>query len=129
VNIKQKSCKRYEKRWVLFLKLLVSLFFGIVINFSTIGSLDLHTSNVANAEVPPYAKWGKLAMQKTKEKYPNASITDYSHLGKIPGTTSDTEKFKLWLKDKDREFGVLVDIRFDKKTENLIEIKFREVDR
>jgi hypothetical protein len=114
---------------VLFLKVLVSVILGIVLSFCTIVSLDIHTTNSANAEVPPYAKWGQLAMQKTKEKYPNASITDYLHLGRVPGTTSDTEKFKLWLKDKNKEFGVLVDIEFDKKTEKLITIKFREIER
>lgn len=111
------------------MKLLVSLMLGIVLNFCTIVTLDIGTLNSVKAEVPSYAKWGQLAMQKTKEKYPNASITDYLHLGRVPGTTSSTEKFKLWLKNKDKEFGVLVDITFDKKTERLIVIKFREVDR
>jgi hypothetical protein len=114
---------------VLFLKVLVSLFLGIVLNFYTIVSLDSSTSYYVKAEVPPYAKWGRLAMQKTKEKYPNAAITDYLHLGRVQGTTSDTEKFKLWLKDKNKEFGVLVDIQFDKKTEKIITIKFRETER
>jgi hypothetical protein len=111
------------------MKLLVSLFLGIVLNLGTTLTTPISTTSSVNAQVPPYAKWGKLAMQKTKEKYPNAAITDYLHLGKVPGTTSSTEKFKLWLKEKDKEFGVLVDIEFDKKTENLIGIKFREVAR
>lgn len=114
---------------MLFLKLLVSLFLGMLLNLGTIVTLDIGTTNSVMAQVPPYAKWGQLAMQKTKEKYPNAAITDYLHIGRIPGTTSSTEKFKLWLKDKNKEFGVLVDIEFDKKTERLIGIKFREVDR
>jgi hypothetical protein len=111
------------------MKLLNSLFLGIVLIVGIFLTPTISTSSSVKAEVPPYAKWGQLAMQKTKEKYPNAAITDYLHLGRIPGTTSSTEKFKLWLKDKDKEFGVLVDIEFDKKTERLIEIKFREVDR
>jgi hypothetical protein len=114
---------------VLFLKVLVSIFLGIVLNFYTIVPLDSSTSYNVRAEVPPYAKWGQLAMQKTKERYPNAAITDYLHLGRVPGTTSSTEKFKLWLKEKNKEFGVLVDIEFDKKTEKLITIKFREIER
>jgi hypothetical protein len=114
---------------VLFLKFLIILFLGIVLNLGTFVNLDSSSSNYVKAEVPPYAKWGQLAMQKTKEKYPTASITDYLHLGRVPGTTSDTEKFKLWLKQKNKEFGVLVDIKFDKKTERLIEIKFKEVAR
>jgi hypothetical protein len=111
------------------MKLLVSLFLGIVLNFGMSITTPISTTSSVNAQVPPYAKWGQLAMQKTKEKYPNAAITDYLHLGKVPGTTSSTEKFKLWLKEKDKEFGVLVDIEFDKNTERLIGIKFREVTR
>jgi hypothetical protein len=111
------------------MKLLVSLFLGIVLNLGTTIPPSISTSSIVKAEVPPYAKWGQLAMQKTKEKYPNAAITDYLHLGKVPGTTSSTEKFKLWLKEKDKEFGVLVDIEIDKNTERLIGIKFREVTR
>ncbi|CAG9609956.1 DUF3889 domain-containing protein [Pseudoneobacillus rhizosphaerae] len=111
------------------MKILVSLFLGIVLNLGTTITPNISTSSIVKAEVPPYAKWGQLAMQKTKEKYPNAAITDYLHLGKVPGTTSSTEKFKLWLKEKDKEFGVLVDIEIDKNTERLIGIKFREVTR
>jgi hypothetical protein len=111
------------------MKLLVSLFLGIVLNLGTTLTPTISTTSSVKAQVPPYAKWGQLAMQKTKEKYPNAAITDYLHLGKVPGTTSSTEKFKLWLKEKDKEFGVLVDIEFDKNTERLIGIKFREVTR
>jgi hypothetical protein len=111
------------------MKLLVSLFLGIVLNLGTTVTPAISTTSSVMAQVPPYAKWGQLAMQKTKEKYPNAAITDYLHLGKVPGTTSSTEKFKLWLKEKDKEFGVLVDIEFDKNTERLIGIKFREVTR
>jgi hypothetical protein len=111
------------------MKLLVSLFLGIVLNLGTTIPPSISTTSIVKAEVPPYAKWGQLAMQKTKEKYPNAAITDYLHLGKVPGTTSSTEKFKLWLKEKDKEFGVLVDIEIDKNTERLIGIKFREVTR
>lgn len=81
---------------------------------------------IVSAE-PQYVKWGKLAMQKTKEKYPNAVVKDYEHRGRINGINTTMEKFKLWLQEGEREFGVLVNIEFDKETERVIDITFREV--
>jgi Protein of unknown function (DUF3889) len=79
--------------------------------------------------IPSYAKWGRLAMEKTKERYPEAQIIDYLHIGREESGDTSTERFKLWLKGKDREFGVLVNIRFDSKTEQLKQISFSEVSR
>ncbi|MEG9298499.1 DUF3889 domain-containing protein [Mangrovibacillus sp. Mu-81] len=79
--------------------------------------------------VPSYAKWGSLAMQKTKERYPEAKIIDYLHIGREDSDGYSTEKFKLWLKEKDKEFGVQINISFDPETEELEEISFKEVSR
>ncbi|XXM71080.1 DUF3889 domain-containing protein [Lysinibacillus sphaericus] len=79
--------------------------------------------------IPSYAKWGRLAMEKTKERYPQAQIIDYLHIGREENGGTSTEKFKLWLKGKDREFGVLVNVRFDSKNEQLKQISFSEVSR
>ncbi|WP_142323602.1 DUF3889 domain-containing protein [Bacillus sp. AFS015802] len=83
----------------------------------------------AQQEIPSYAKWGSLAVRKTKERYPDAAIVDYLHIGKENGTKISTEKFKLWLKRGGKEFGVLVDIQFETDSEKLIDITFRETDR
>ena len=80
-------------------------------------------------EVAPYVKWGGIAMQKTREKYPQASIIDYLHIGREEGTNISTEKFKLWLRENNREFGVFVDIKFDPKTQQIMDIIFRETTR
>jgi hypothetical protein len=80
----------------------------------------------AQQEAPPYAKWGQIALKKTKEKYPQADIVDYLHIGKEKGTEYSTEKFKLWLKEDSKEFGVLVDIKFHNKTEQIIDINYTE---
>ena len=77
-------------------------------------------------EVPSYAKWGQVAMQKTKEKYPQAEITDYLHIGREQGPELSTEKFKFWLLTANKEFGVFVDITFKNDTEQIIDIQFRE---
>ncbi|MGR3764321.1 YqzG/YhdC family protein [Rossellomorea sp. NS-SX7] len=79
--------------------------------------------------VPSYAKWGKIAMQRTKERYPDAQIIDYLHIGREDSAGYSTEKFKLWLKGKDKEFGVLIDIRFDPNTDEMKQISFKEVSR
>ncbi|RDW15330.1 hypothetical protein CWR48_19480 [Oceanobacillus arenosus] len=87
--------------------------------------------NSANAEIviPSYAKWGRLAMEKTKAKYPNAQIIDYLHIGKETKGDTTVEKFKLWLKGKEKEFGVFIDISYNPKTEEVIKITYKETDR
>ncbi|WP_252504195.1 DUF3889 domain-containing protein [Sporosarcina sp. Marseille-Q4943] len=83
----------------------------------------------AQAEIPSYAKWGVLAVKETKQKYPDAKIIDYLHIGSETKDDTTIEKFKLWLKDDRREFGVFVNITFTTKTGELIKIDFQETDR
>ncbi|MGD6834518.1 YqzG/YhdC family protein [Sutcliffiella halmapala] len=92
---------------------------------------SIYTEEIAYAntklEVPPYAKWGKIAMQKTKEKYPNADIIDYLHVGRKKGEQTSVETFRLWLKEDQKEFGVKVDIEFANDTERVIKISINEI--
>lgn len=83
----------------------------------------------AQKQTPPYAKWGRIAMQKVKERYPNADIVDYLHVGRKKGAQDSTETFKLWLRAPDKEFGVFIDITFNNETEEIKDIKYREVSR
>lgn len=78
---------------------------------------------------PEYAKWGQIAMKNVMSKYPNAQIIDYLHVGKEAGPTTSVEKFKLWMKDGDREFGVFVDITFNNETEEIVNIEYTETDK
>lgn len=80
-------------------------------------------------QTPAYAKWGALAVKETKQKYPNANIVDYLHIGSETKDDTTIEKFKLWLKDDTHEFGVFVNITFNTKTGNIIKIDFQETDR
>ncbi|WP_157273143.1 DUF3889 domain-containing protein [Neobacillus bataviensis] len=89
----------------------------------------IHTATAQQKPVPPYAKFGTLAMEKTHEKYPNAKIIDYLHIGRITGSQSSTEKFKLWLKDNSKEFGVFVNIEFNNETGKVTNITFKETSR
>jgi len=79
--------------------------------------------------IPSYAKWGQIAIHKTKERYPQANIVDYLHIGRSKDENTSEEKFKLWLKENNKEFGVFVNIIFDNKTEQIIEVNFRETTR
>ena len=79
--------------------------------------------------IPPYAKWGLMAMEKTHAKYPNADIIDYLHIGRVTGPKTSTEKFKLWLKDNKKEFGVFIDIEFNNQTQKVVKITFRQTTR
>nr|WP_147534766.1 YqzG/YhdC family protein [Bacillus marasmi] len=94
----------------------------------------VNSSNARNIEyeqkpVPAYAKWGSLAMKETKQKYPNAQIIDYLHVGRIVNPNSSSETFKLWLREGQREFGVYITIEFDTKTEKLLRLTFKETSR
>ena len=93
-----------------------------VIGISSYTPSPTHTQ----IEIPTYAKWSQIAIKETKLKYPNADIIDYLHEGSESNADSTTEKFKLWLKDSNREFGVFVRIKYMKETEEIVTIKFYE---
>lgn len=76
--------------------------------------------------VPAYAKWGRLAMKETKNRYPNAEIVDYLHVGRIAKPDDTIEKFKLWLIQGNKEFGVYITIEFETHTEKIKKISFKE---
>ncbi|MEH7401805.1 DUF3889 domain-containing protein [Gottfriedia acidiceleris] len=81
---------------------------------------------------PPYAKWGKIAVETTIQRYPQADVIDYLHIGREQKTpTVSVEKFKLWLRLKDgsREFGVYVNVEFEPRTERYLGITYTETDR
>ena len=88
-------------------KLLISLFLALLfISVSVHTLISINTANAQHKPIPPYAKWGTLALKKTHEKYPHAKIIDYLHIGRMIGRQTSTEKFKLWLKEDSKEFGV-----------------------
>ncbi|KAB2333246.1 DUF3889 domain-containing protein [Cytobacillus depressus] len=102
------------------------LLFSRVIIASTILFLSMtHISN-ARPDAPPYAKWGQLAVKTAKEKYPNANIVDYLHIGREEKVKSSIEKFKLWLREGGKEFGLFIYIEFDPKNDRIIQISTRQ---
>ncbi|MEH7072954.1 YqzG/YhdC family protein [Neobacillus drentensis] len=111
-------------------KLFIGLFVSTFVFTGYFSPLPAMNSALAQHKpIPPYAKWGTLALQKTHEKYPHAKIVDYLHIGRIKGPQTSTERFKLWLKDNNKEFGVFVNIEFNNETEKLVKITFQETPR
>ncbi|QQZ04035.1 YqzG/YhdC family protein [Heyndrickxia oleronia] len=111
-------------------KLLICLFITVIFSSHNFFLNNfINTTYAQQKPIPSYAKWGQIAIQKTKEKYPQAKIIDYLHIGSDKKGDTSLEKFKLWLKQNNKEFGVFVDILFDSKTEQIIDVKFRETTR
>ena len=107
----------------------VTIFCLSMFDFGLSDFIPINTDCVVHAErpTPPYAKWGKIAVEKTKEKYPDAQVVDYLHVGKEDKGSNSVEKFKLWLKGTDKEFGVFVDVEYNEASEQLIKISYKEV--
>lgn len=107
-------------------KLLIAL--GILM---AVPVMPLNTPAIgyAQQETPAYAKWGKLAVKETQLKYPNAKIRDYLHEGRETSGDTTIEKFKLWLQEGNKEFGLYVTITFATDTEKVVHIKFQETTR
>lgn len=90
-------------------------------------SPHIPTITPAQQEIPTYAKWGQLAIKETQSKYPNTNIIDYLHEGSETKENSTIEKFKLWLKDRDKEFGVSVKIEYTTETDELVNIQIQKL--
>lgn len=98
---------------------------GIFITVNT-ALIFIPTVVPALQETPAYAKWGQLAIEEAQSKYPSANIIDYLHEGSESKHDSTIEKFKLWLKDDDHEFGVFVRIEYSTITEKVVNIELQE---
>ena len=65
-------------------------------------------------------------MKTAKEKYPKADIIDYLHIGRVDRDDVSTEKFKLWLKEDGKEFGLFIDIDFYRSNEQVKQIHVKK---
>jgi hypothetical protein len=99
--------------------------------FMLVNAASIHIPTILHAQQvqPAYAKWGKLAIKETQSKYPNAKVIDYLHEGSESQKDVTIEKFKLWLKEGDNEFGVFVRIKYRTETEQVITIELQETPR
>lgn len=113
--------KEYE-RLIQLRKLCVTL--GIIL---VMIAVHIPTISYAQQGIPAHAQWGYVAIKETKAKYPQAKIIDYLHEGSEVNEDSSIEKFKLWLKQSDKEFGVLVRIKYITNTNKVVKIEFQEI--
>ncbi|WP_253944793.1 DUF3889 domain-containing protein [Paenibacillus sp. NEAU-GSW1] len=95
--------------------------------------LSFNLSNYSVAEAskstlePEYAKWGRLAVQETKNKY-NADILDYKYEGRFPISSQTVEeRFRLWIVQGTKEFGVRVRIHVRLDDDSAEAIEFEEL--
>jgi hypothetical protein len=101
------------------------LMFCLIILFCAQGFAT--ATAMSEKEPPPYAKWGTIAVKETIKKYPYSDVVDYLHIGREEKNSKlAVEKFKLWLRHGEKEFGVFVDVTFDKQTNEFKQISFRE---
>jgi len=115
--------KKYE-RLIHLRKFFVMLGISLVL-FAV--SSHIPTSVFAQQEISAHAQWGKVAIKETQAKYPQAKILDYLHEGsEVKGDTT-IEKFKLWIKLSDKEFGVQVRIKYVTNTNKLVKVEFQEI--
>jgi len=108
-------------------KSLITLFLCSM--FTVITSLGSPTNLItvkADKAIPSHAKWGKIAMQKAKEEYPNAKIYDYLHVKREQKEQYSTETFKLWMMEDNKKFEIIVNVKFDTPTEKISHVSIKK---
>lgn len=110
-----------------------SIWMAVYLCFTVMLPFSLHHSAIAAEASPPtkpipaYAKWSRLAIKEAKKRYPSAQIKDFLYLGRTqPGADKTAERFKLWIQNQNKEFGLFITIVFDTKTEEVKSISFVE---
>lgn len=102
----------------------LALFLLLSTNFISAESIDL-----SNSIQTDYAKWGRLAVQTAKQKFPDVQIVDYRYEGRTFKEDLAIEQFKLWAKNGDDEFGIIIKIELDKQTEKVKNIEVIRTER
>jgi hypothetical protein len=87
--------------------------------------ISINTVHAEKAN-PSHAKWGRIAMKKTAEKYPSAKIYDYLHVKREQRGNYSIETFKLWLDENNNKFEVIVNISFDTKSEKITNVSLQK---
>jgi hypothetical protein len=84
--------------------------------------------NIGLAQQPEYAKWGTIAVDETKQQYPDQELVDYQYEGKV--VISDKREqynFKMTLELNEERKEVRVYVLVNPKKEELIDVYFDEV--
>lgn len=81
----------------------------------------------AETKTQSYEEFGRAAMKKAKEEFPDAQIVDYLHVGKKRKTETSIETFKLTLKENNKPFQVFVFIEYNENTKKVIKVTLDKV--
>ncbi|TCP29291.1 uncharacterized protein DUF3889 [Scopulibacillus darangshiensis] len=75
-----------------------------------------------------YEKWGRIAVEKTKERYPDSAVSDYDYEGheKIADNVA-ADWFEFELKRGQKERMVKVRVKYSPETNKLISVDFYEL--
>ena len=77
---------------------------------------------------PSYAKYGRVAMQETANRYPDADIIDYRYEGHFAAAGSNSEeRFRLWLRGAGTEFGVRVRVFVKADSGDVRDVQLEEI--
>jgi Protein of unknown function (DUF3889) len=78
--------------------------------------------------IPAYAKWGKIAVAEAKRCHPNAAVVDYLHIGRtLVSDAVAEEAFRLWMREGTKEWGILVRVQFNPRTEELLRVTCQDL--
>ncbi|WP_078413747.1 YqzG/YhdC family protein [Priestia abyssalis] len=107
--------------------IVICLCFTAMVPFSHPHSATPAEASPPAKPIPAYAKWSRLAIKEAKKRYPTAQIKDFLYLGRAQqGPDKTVERFKLWVQNQNKEFGLFITIVFDTKTEKVQSISFVE---
>ncbi|MDN4071588.1 DUF3889 domain-containing protein [Fictibacillus terranigra] len=93
---------------------------------------DQNRNNGTNMSTEPmrqdYAKWGKIALERTKEKYPNSTISDYQYdTRRVNADGTVIDFFDFIVTENRVEKDVKVKVLHDPDNGKLISVGFEEI--
>ncbi len=93
---------------------------------------DQNRNNRVNISTEPmrqdYAKWGKIALERTKEKYPNSAISDYQYdTRRVNADGTVIDFFDFIVTENNVEKDIKVKILHNPDNGKLISVGFEEI--
>lgn len=84
--------------------------------------------NVTNEPRQDYAKWGKIALERTKEKYPNSIVSDYQYdTRRVNADGTVIDFFDFIITENKVEKDIKVKILHNPENGRLISVGFEEI--
>ena len=101
---------------------------NIIISICLFVCLLIPVSHVG-AELPSYAKWGKVAIEETTKKYPEQNVTDYRYDGKVfISDVREQYNFEFTLKTNGQSREIRVYVLVNPKSDQLIDVLYDEIE-